>query len=119
MKIAIMGIRGIPANYGGFETFAEEMAPRLVKLGHEVTVFGRTNNVDYPHPFYKGVRLHVLPTIRHKYLDTVFHTLVCVLASFFTRYDVVLICNIVEVEPEEAEVESHYLLGMHTVFTVR
>ncbi len=31
----------------------------------------------------------------------------------------VLICNIVEVEPEEAEVESHYLLGMHTVFTVR
>ncbi|MCR4439426.1 MAG: glycosyltransferase [bacterium] len=93
MKIAIMGIRGIPANYGGFETFAEEMAPRLVQLGHEVTVFGRSNNVDYPHPFYKGVRLRVLPTIRHKYLDTVFHTLVCVLASFFTPYDVVLICN--------------------------
>lgn len=93
MKIAIMGIRGIPANYGGFETFAEEMAPRLVKMGHEVTVFGRTNNVDYPHPFYKGVRLRILPTISHKYLDTVFHTLVCVLASFFTSYDVVLICN--------------------------
>lgn len=93
MKIAIMGIRGIPANYGGFETFAEEMAPRLVSLGHEVTVFGRSNNVGYPHPSYKGVRLRVLPTISHKYLDTVFHTLVCVVASFFTPYDVVLICN--------------------------
>ncbi|RIK81935.1 hypothetical protein DCC62_01035, partial [candidate division KSB1 bacterium] len=34
MNIAIMGIRGIPANYGGFETFAEHLATRLVKRGH-------------------------------------------------------------------------------------
>jgi len=38
LKIAIMGIRGIPASYGGFETLAEELAPRLVKKGHEVIV---------------------------------------------------------------------------------
>jgi len=38
MEIAIMGIRGIPANYGGFETFAEELAPRLVKKGYGVIV---------------------------------------------------------------------------------
>jgi len=47
MKIAIMGIRGIPANYGGFETFSEELAPRLVKRGHQVTVYGRSNIIDY------------------------------------------------------------------------
>ena len=41
MKIAIMGIRGLPAKYGGFETFAEELAPRLVKKSHHVTVYGR------------------------------------------------------------------------------
>ena len=35
MRIAIMGIRGIPANYGGFETFAEELSTRLVKRGHD------------------------------------------------------------------------------------
>lgn len=93
MKIAIMGIRGIPANYGGFETFAEEMAPRLVELGHEVTVYGRANIIDYQGEYYKGVRIKVLPTVSHKYLDTVIHTLICVAASFFTRYDVVLICN--------------------------
>ncbi len=34
MEIAIMGIRGIPANYGGFETFAEELVPRLARRGH-------------------------------------------------------------------------------------
>ena len=47
MKIAILGIRGIPANYGGFETFAEELAPRLVERGHEVTVYGRSNNIEH------------------------------------------------------------------------
>lgn len=93
MKIAIMGIRGIPANYGGFETFIEQMAPRLAARGHEVTVFGRSNIIDYHEPWYKGVRIRILPTISHKYLDTVIHTLVCTLASFFTRYDIVFICN--------------------------
>ncbi|MBI4482243.1 MAG: DUF1972 domain-containing protein, partial [Acidobacteria bacterium] len=38
MKIAIIGTRGIPASYGGFETFAEELAARLVQRGHQVTV---------------------------------------------------------------------------------
>lgn len=93
MKIAIMGFRGIPANYGGFETFVEEMAPRLVKRGHEVTVFGRSNIIDYKHKYYKGVRLVILPTISHKYLDTVVHTFLCVMQSFFTPFDVVLILN--------------------------
>ena len=93
MKIAIMGIRGIPANYGGFETFAENLAPRLVELGHDVTVYGRSNIIDYDKEYYKGVRLKVLPTISHKYLDTVVHTFVCTMSSFFTKYDVVFICN--------------------------
>ena len=93
MKIAIMGLRGIPANYGGFETFIEEMAPRLVKLGHEVTVYGRSNIIEWDHEFYRGVKIVILPTVSHKYLDTIAHTFVCVMQSFFTRYDVVLIVN--------------------------
>lgn len=39
MKIAIVGTRGIPAKYGGFETFAQEVSPLLVNLGHIVTVY--------------------------------------------------------------------------------
>lgn len=88
-----MGIRGIPANYGGYETCAEELAPRLVQCGHEVTVYCRTNNVKYKEQFYKGVRLVKLPTISHKYLDTPVHTLLSVLHSLFCHYDVVLMCN--------------------------
>src|SRR6185369_1442684 len=74
MKLAIVGTRGIPANYGGFETFAEELATRLVARGHDVTVYGRSNNIRYPHKMYKGVRLVILPTIGTKHLDTVAHT---------------------------------------------
>lgn len=93
MRIAIMGIRGIPANYGGFETFAEELAPRLVQRGHEVTVYGRSNNIRYREPYYKGVRLLILPTIPNKYFDTVAHTFISALHGLWRKYDVVLICN--------------------------
>ena len=54
MKIAIIGTRGIPNHYGGFEQFAEFVSIGLVKKGHEVTVYNSHN-----HPFqeynYKGV----------------------------------------------------------------
>jgi glycosyltransferase involved in cell wall biosynthesis len=93
MNIAIMGIRGIPARYGGFETFAEQLSTRLVERGHEVTVYGRTHYVSVPEKIYKGVDLVVLPTIQHKYLDTVVHTFLCVLHAWFKPYDVVLFCN--------------------------
>jgi len=93
MKIAIMGIRGIPANYGGFETFAENLSTRLAEKGHEVTVYGRTNIIDYKQKYYKGVEIVLLPTISHKYFDTVAHTFLCVFHALARKYDVVLICN--------------------------
>src|SRR5215831_4633872 len=93
MKLAILGTRGIPANYGGFETFAEELATRLVARGHDVTVYGRSNNIRYPEKIYKGVRLVVLPTIRTKHLDTVAHTFFSVLHAAPRRFDCILLCN--------------------------
>ena len=93
MKIAILGTRGIPANYGGFETFAEELSTHLVERGHIVIVYGRTNNVRYSQPYYKGVRIILLPTIPHKYLDTVANTFLSIWHVLFRHVDVVLICN--------------------------
>ena len=54
MRIAILGTRGIPARYGGFETFAEELSARLVERGHEVTVYCRER---HPEGVYGGARL--------------------------------------------------------------
>src|SRR5262245_40940644 len=94
MKLAILGTRGIPANYGGFETLAEELSTRLVERGHEVWVYGRSNNINYPQPTYKGVRLKILPTIGTKYLDTVAHTFFSVVHLVLRpKFDCVLMCN--------------------------
>jgi glycosyltransferase involved in cell wall biosynthesis len=93
MKLAILGTRGIPANYGGFETFAEELSVRLAARGHDVTVYGRSNNIRYSGKEYKGVKLVILPTIGTKHLDTVAHTFISVLHAVPQRFDCVLICN--------------------------
>ena len=93
MKIAILGTRGIPANYGGFETFAEQLGTRLASRGHEVTVYGRKHYSTITEKFYRGVELVTLPTIRHKYFDTVAHSLLSVLHATPRNYDVILICN--------------------------
>ncbi len=93
MRIAILGTRGIPASYGGFETFAEHLSTRLVARGHEVTVYGRAHYVSPRQLEYHGVRLKVLPTIRHKYFDTVVHAFLSVVHAVSARFDVALICN--------------------------
>src|SRR5262245_8277033 len=93
MKIAILGTRGIPANYGGFETFAEQLGTRLAARGNEVTVYGRKHYSTTTSKIYNDVNLVTLPTIRHKYFDTIVHTFLSVLHAAPRRYDVILICN--------------------------
>ncbi len=88
-----MGTRGVPAAYGGFETFAEELGARLAARGHKVTVYGRSHVVPGGLREYRGMRLRVLPTVRHKYLDTVAHTGLSVIDGLVRRFAVVLICN--------------------------
>ncbi len=90
MRIAILGTRGIPARYGGFETFAEELSTRLVSRGHSVTVYCRD-----PEPVgsYRGVHRQYLPTIRHKYFDTLAHTGFSTLHLLANHVDAVLYCN--------------------------
>src|SRR6266849_527032 len=90
MRIAILGTRGIPANYGGFETFAEELSWRLALVGHSVTVYCRER---YSESTYRGVNLEYLPTIRHKYFDTLAHTFLSTLHLLFHRPDAALYCN--------------------------
>jgi glycosyltransferase involved in cell wall biosynthesis len=93
MRIAILGTRGVPASYGGFETFAEHLSTRLVARGHDVTVYCRSHYVSPRQLEYHGVRLKVLPTIRHKYFDTVVHTFLSALRAVPERFDAALICN--------------------------
>ncbi|MCL4468073.1 MAG: glycosyltransferase [Deltaproteobacteria bacterium] len=94
MKIAFMGIRGIPASYSGFETFVEGLSIRLAIKGHDVTVYNRSTHVKYREPLYRGVKLVRLPTIPTKHLDTITHTFLSVLHGIFKGYDIVYICGV-------------------------
>jgi len=93
VRIAIIGTRGIPANYGGFETFAEQLGTRLAARGHEVTVYGRTRYVARDLSTWHGIRIVRLPAPRSKYLETVVHSLFAALHATLRRFDVVYVCN--------------------------
>lgn len=93
LRIAILGTRGIPGNYGGFETFAEELSARLVERGHTVTVYCRTGNAPDQPVTHRGVRLVHLPAWRHKHAETISHTLLSAVHAVFRRFDVVYVCN--------------------------
>lgn len=90
MRIAMVGTRGIPAAYSGFETCVEQLGSRLAARGHQVTVYCRSHHIRYPEPTYRGMRLVRLPTIPNKYLDTIVHTFLSLLHALFQPYDVVL-----------------------------
>ena len=77
MRIALLGTRGLPAAYSGFETLVEAVGQRLAARGHDVTVYCRPHMVSGRYATYKGMRLVYLPTITNKYLDTIVHTLMC------------------------------------------
>ena len=92
MKVAILGTRGVPPSYGGFETFAAELGTRLVQRGHEVTVYCRGSRERDAEP-WQGIRRIVLPAIGHKYLETVSHTFLSALHAVREDFDVILLCN--------------------------
>jgi glycosyltransferase involved in cell wall biosynthesis len=93
LKIAILGTRGIPAAYGGFETLAEELSARLAARGHDVTVYSRPDGVSARVSAHRGARVVHLPSVGHKYLETVVHGAVSALHAAAAGYDAVLFCN--------------------------
>ena len=95
LRIALMGTRGIPARYGGFETFAEQLSLRLVARGHQVTVYSRCGLFERYGALeeYHGVRRRRVPTIFHKYLETPLSGLTTFIDALFQNYDGILLCN--------------------------
>lgn len=96
MKIAIAGSRGVPANYGGFETFAAELGTRLVARGYDVVTYCRTTS--YPTGdaggTWNGIRRVMIPAPRQKHLETPVSTLLAILhITFREQCDAVILVN--------------------------
>ncbi len=89
MKITMIGQKGIPAQFGGIETHVIELATRLTRLGHSVTVYGRSWYVPRGTDRVNGIRVVRLPSVRTKHLDTITASFLAVLhAIIFVRPDV-------------------------------
>jgi hypothetical protein len=69
-RIAILGIRGIPANYGGFETCAEQVSRRWAAAGHDVLVYARKYRYRSHPPILDGVRMRYTGCLRLAGLET-------------------------------------------------
>ncbi len=93
LSLALIGSRGIPARYGGYETLMEELAVRLAGRGHRVTVYCRSHFTPRALRSWLGVELVVLPTVRTKHLDTPVHTLLSCLHAARRGYDAALVVN--------------------------
>lgn len=93
MRISILGSRGYPSTYGGFETFVRSIAPWLVAQGHEVTVYGR-GNMGHRESVIDGIRVVETRGVGLKTTSTFTHGLTGAIDCWRDRPDVVLVLNV-------------------------
>jgi len=91
VRIGLLGTRGVPAHYGGFETAAEEIGARLVARGHEVVVYCRNRGQNIGE--YRGMRLVNLPAPRRRSIETLGHTFVSALHASRANLDCAVLFN--------------------------
>ncbi len=114
MKIAMLGTKGIPATWGGIERHVEEIAVRLVAMGHDVTVYCRPYYTTTEKDRYKGVHLKKLPTVPSKNLDAAVHTFMATMHLMLEDYDIV---HYHAIGPATFSILSR-MAGKNTVVTV-
>ncbi|MBD8059602.1 DUF1972 domain-containing protein [Cellulomonas sp. JH27-2] len=93
LSIALVGTRGVPARYGGFETAVEEVGSRLASRGHDVRVYCRSGNSEESPRTYAGMTLVTLPAARRRSLETLSHTGLSVGHLATHRTDVAIVFN--------------------------
>lgn len=88
LKIAMVGTKGIPAKWGGIEVYVQEIARRLVKKGHEVSVYSRkwfSGDIEE----HDGIKIVKTPTIKSKGTDALLHGLTSSVHAAFSVFDIV------------------------------
>jgi glycosyltransferase involved in cell wall biosynthesis len=90
LRVAMIGLRGIPATYGGVERAVEELAAQLAERGHEVTVYARTAYSERGRSEFRNVSITRLPQINTKHLEAASHSFVSLLHALMRgRFDVI------------------------------
>lgn len=88
MNIAFIGLRGVPAKWGGIETFVEATSARLAQKGHHIVVYSR-KDMSSQFDGYNKLDVIYTPTIKIKKVSSIVHAFISSLHAAFQRYDVV------------------------------
>ncbi|MEJ2887968.1 DUF1972 domain-containing protein [Actinomycetospora aeridis] len=92
-RYAIIGSRGYPSTYGGFETFVRRFAPYLAERGVDVTVYGRDDSRPEPFVTPDGVRVVNTRGKDTKCASTLSYGLTACTHAARERYDAALVLN--------------------------
>ena len=87
LRIAILGSRGVPANYSGIEKYIEEMGSRLCQEGAHIAVYCHIKYVSKQEN-HRGIELRFVPTIPTKHLETIIHTFLATLHALLQEEEI-------------------------------
>ncbi|WP_250161303.1 glycosyltransferase [Algoriphagus algorifonticola] len=93
LKVAIMGAKGYPYVYGGYDTMIKELGERLVKKGVHVRVYNHRALFPKRPRFVNGIECIYTPAIESKSLTQLTHTFFSMLHACFSDVDVILVVN--------------------------
>lgn len=93
LHVAIVGTRGYPYVYGGYETFVKEMGERLVQRGIEVTIYCHAPLFEKQPKKVNGINLVYIPCVETKSLSQLTNSLLSMLHVCFSKVDVVFVVN--------------------------
>jgi glycosyltransferase involved in cell wall biosynthesis len=94
LKIAIIGSRGYPYVYSGYETLVKNIGERMVAQGIEVTVYCHSYLFEQKPKSLNGIQLKYIPTIKSKSLSQPIHSFMAFWHAAFSKADVVLVLNV-------------------------
>lgn len=90
LRVAMIGLRGIPATYGGVERAVEELAAHLADRGNDVTVYARTAYSEPDVSEFRNVSIRRLPQINTKHLEAASHSFLALMHALVReRFDVI------------------------------
>ncbi|WP_052055735.1 glycosyltransferase family 4 protein [Myxosarcina sp. GI1] len=92
MKIAVVGVKGIPANQGGIEHYCQELYKNITSRGNTVELYARSNYTkqnSFSSYYCHGVKVISLPSMPWQSFDALLNSFIAAVAATFVRYDIV------------------------------
>ena len=91
-NISIIGVKGYPYVYGGYETFVKEISERLIDK-YNITVYCHKSLFSNKPKNLGGINLVYLPTIETKILSQPIHSFFSIIHACFSKSDIILVVN--------------------------